>query len=50
VPPALDARGVLERALAAARAARPSAARVEPEAVPPDVAEQLRAMGYSGGR
>jgi len=50
VPPALDARGVLERALAAARAARPSAAHVEPEAVPPDVAEQLRAMGYTGGR
>jgi hypothetical protein len=50
VPPALDARGVLERALAEARASRPSAARIAPEAVPPDVADQLRAMGYIGGR
>jgi arylsulfatase A-like enzyme len=50
LPPALESRGLLERAMAAARAARPSPARVAAEAVPPDVAEQLRAMGYTGGR
>jgi len=50
VPPALDARGILERAVAAARAARPGATHLPDEAVPPDVAEQLRAMGYVGGR
>ena len=50
VPPALEARGVLERAMAAARAERPPDTRVKPDAVPADVAEQLRALGCVGGR
>jgi arylsulfatase A-like enzyme len=50
VPPALEARGLLERAMAAARAERPPDTRVKPDAVPADVLEQLRALGCVGGR
>ena len=49
LPPALELRDQLERALTEARARRPGDNRVEPDAVPDDVREQLRALGYLGG-
>lgn len=48
-PPALELRDLLELALTEARAERPEDNRIEPEAVPPELLEQIRALGYTGG-